>query len=316
MRPWKTRAYNPVMRKLQVSGAHSLKAAATGILLLASMALIAAQGTVIPKTLEFGRIPGIFVNYCLACHEWAASYEGIVKAPLVVPGKPEESRVWILVSEGAMPASGPSPTGEEKQLMRDWIAAGAPRPPEAGAAGGQARGGFLGFPSKLAFHRFSGWMSGSLLLAAGAIGAVHAYDMMSAAHDFRDAHGITEETMSGVCDQEIRDVWSSPGQRALGWTHAGLVVAGESFYIANFVTGLGYIGGEGPGLSKRKLHLWAFFAHGTLMAAEIVMGFMTSSALARGDHDTVSGLGVAHAAVGIAIPVIILSAGAIMGGDS
>ncbi|HET7838385.1 MAG TPA: cytochrome c [Rectinemataceae bacterium] len=289
-------------------------------LALLSIAAIAAQGSRIPKTLEFSRIPAVFAAYCQACHEWAGSYEGIMGSGLVVPGRPEESKAWLMVAEGRMPAAGPRPSEEEKALIRDWIGAGAPRPSEAGPspgkagpAEGQAQARFLGFPNKLAFHRFSGWMSGGLLLAAGAIGAVHAYDMMTKAHDFRDANGITEETMSGVCDQEIRDVWSSPAQRRLGWTHAGLVAAGESFYIANAVTGIGYIGGEGPGLSKRRLHLYAFIAHGSLMAAEVVMGFLTSSALSRGDHDTVSSLGVAHAAVGLAIPIVILSAGAIMG---
>jgi hypothetical protein len=44
------------------------------------------------------------------------------------------------------------------------------------------------------------------------------------------------------------------------------------------------------------------------------LGFLTTDALKRGDHEMVSTLGVAHAAIGIAIPVIILGAGAVMGG--
>jgi hypothetical protein len=287
-------------------------------IVLLACASIAVQGqeSRIPKTLEFGRVPKIFGNYCSACHEWASSAATISRPERIVLGKPQESKAWLLISSGTMPPSGPAPSEEEKFLIRDWISAGAPLVETGQTSARQPGARFLGFPDKVSFHRFSGWMSGGILLAAGAIGAVHAYDLMSAAHEFRDAHGITEETMSGVCDQEIKEVWQKPYQQALGWTHAGLVVAGESFYVANAVTGLGFAGSEGQGLTKRRLHLWAFFAHGALMAAQVVMGVMTTDALARGDHDTVSGLGVAHAAVGLAIPVIILSAGAIMGGDS
>ena len=42
------------------------------------------------------------------------------------------------------------------------------------------------------------------------------------------------------------------------------------------------------------------------MIAQIVLGFMTTDALSRGDHDTVIALGAAHAAVGVAIPVVML----------
>jgi hypothetical protein len=45
------------------------------------------------------------------------------------------------------------------------------------------------------------------------------------------------------------------------------------------------------------------------MAAELVMGFITTDALKRGDHNTMLALGVAHTAVGLAIPALILGAG-------
>jgi hypothetical protein len=45
------------------------------------------------------------------------------------------------------------------------------------------------------------------------------------------------------------------------------------------------------------------------MAAEFALGLATTDALSRGDHDLASSLGVAHAAIGIAIPVVIGAAG-------
>jgi hypothetical protein len=170
---------------------------------------------------------------------------------------------------------------------------------------------FLGFKSKEAFHRFSGWTAGGTLLAAGIVGAVHAYDMMSAAHTYRDSLGI-EEFDPALCPAEISAVYGDSTEQALRWTHVSLLAAGESFYLANAITGVGFIGPLPPGWSKAKLHRYAFFLHAGLMAAEGVMGYFSSEALQRGDHDTFHVLLVAHASVGIAIPVVILAAGAIM----
>ena len=39
------------------------------------------------------------------------------------------------------------------------------------------------------------------------------------------------------------------------------------------------------------------------------MGFLTTDALKRGDHNTMIALGLAHAAVGFAVPAVILTAG-------
>jgi hypothetical protein len=45
------------------------------------------------------------------------------------------------------------------------------------------------------------------------------------------------------------------------------------------------------------------------MVAQVVLGFLTTDAISRGDHDRMIGLAVAHGAVGIAIPLVMLSAG-------
>ena len=170
---------------------------------------------------------------------------------------------------------------------------------------------FLGFPDKLAFHRFSGWAGGASLLAAGLAGGAHFLDLMNRAHRYRDAHGI-EEFDPQVCPGEIEYVWASSSGQALRWTHVGLLALGEVFYTANAVTGTSFMGPLGEGWSAAKIHRYAFFAHCGLMACEAVLGFFMTDALERGDHEAIQILGASHAAIGIVIPVIILGAGAIM----
>jgi hypothetical protein len=276
----------------------------------------ASSGTSIPKTLDSGKAVAVFGANCSGCHDWAGAWETIVVPAFVVPGKPSDSPAWIAISEDRMPATGP--LGEaDRAIILEWIQAGAPRPLAADATSAATplpSGRFLGFKSKESFHRFSGWASGGLLLAAGVVGAVHAYDMMSEAHDYRDT--FPEDSLndgnSPICKAKITSVWGSSTEQALRWTHVGLLAAGESFYIANAITGTSFMGKLGPGWSKAKIHRYAFFTHAGLMAAEAVMGFFTSDALRRGDHETIRTLGIAHAGVGLVIPVVILGAGAIM----
>lgn len=84
-----------------------------------------------------GSIAPLLSRHCLECHD-AASAEGGLdlsrKAPAfsggdngeaIVPGKAEASLIWELVSEDAMPLERPPLTDAEKQLLRDWIDAGA-----------------------------------------------------------------------------------------------------------------------------------------------------------------------------------------------
>ena len=279
-------------------------------LLLLAGASAATQGTAIPKTLDDGKATAVFANNCSACHEWAASYRATVDPERVVPGKPDESPVWLAISEGRMPPAGPLSEGD-KAIVRAWIEAGAPMPASTDAALPAAR--FLGFESKESFHRFSGWASGGILLAAGVVGAVHAYDMWSTAHAWRDANYRDLEDFDTVRGPaEVAAVWGNPTEQALRWTHVGLLAAGESFYLANALTGTSFMAKLGPGWSKPKIHRYAFFVHAGLMAAEAVMGYFTSDALSRGDHETFRKLLVAHAGIGIVIPVVILGAGAVM----
>jgi len=76
------------------------------------------------------------------------------------------------------------------------------------------------------------------------------------------------------------------------------------------LTGVSMFTKAQPGkLTKQDIHRYAFFTHATLMAAEVVLGFFTSDALSKGNHDLMIGLGAAHAAIGLAIPAVMLTAG-------
>lgn len=277
---------------------------------------VSAQEAAVIKSFDGGDAVRLFKTYCSSCHGWATGYDGIVDGSRIVPGDPEASDAWAYLDGGIMPPEGAKPGADERAALKAWILAGAPPPADVSsgatpAPGALPTGGFLGFPNKAAFHRAAGWTSAGLLLAAGVVGSVRAYNLVSAAHGYRDASGITEETMDGLCAAKIQELWS--GGQALRWTHVGLLVAGESLYLANAITGIGFIGPDRPGVDRSDLHRWAFFLHGGLMMAEAVMGFFTTEALRAGDHETVSSLGVAHAAVGLAIPAIIIAGGAIMG---
>ncbi len=294
-----------------------LTACLASSILFTGLVECAAQGTAIPKTMDSGRAAAVFTTNCSTCHEWAASYRTIVDPARIVPGKPDESPVWLAISEEMMPPTGPL-SEDDKALVRAWIEAGAPEPATAtpaiktsGAAPNSAR--FFGFENKESFHRFSGWASGGILMAAGIVGAVHAYDMWSTAHAWRDTHYPNLDNFDPVnCPPEVNAVWGNSTSQALRWTHVGLLAAGESFYLANAFTGTSFMTKLGPGWSKSKIHRYAFFVHAGLMAAEAVMGYFTSDAMSRGDHETFRTLLVAHAGIGIVIPVVILGAGVVM----
>jgi mono/diheme cytochrome c family protein len=88
-----------------------------------------------------GRVRAVFSARCAACHGpdlrkpkgkfgYITDLPRLAESPkLVVPAKPEESRLWELVENGEMPPED-ARTGalspSEKDVIRDWIAAGAP----------------------------------------------------------------------------------------------------------------------------------------------------------------------------------------------
>ena len=187
----------------------------------------------------------------------------------------------------------------------------APADATAAATGGSAAESETGkkkpsaYARKVLFHEISGFTSGGLLLASGIVGAVHVFDMMSVAHAYRDKHNIEE--VAPECSVKIREAWS--GDQTLRWVHVGLLSSGELLYLADAITGLTMLTPDLPGLTKQDIHRYAFFTHAGLMAAEIILGFFTTDALKRGDHNTMLALGITHTAIGLAIPTVIIGAG-------
>ena len=92
----------------------------------------------IPPTFEATVLPVLKANNCLNCHGAnlklknmdLSSYESLTKGsetgPVVVPGKPEDSRLYQLIQEGKMPPGGSRRVStDEVARVRSWIAAGA-----------------------------------------------------------------------------------------------------------------------------------------------------------------------------------------------
>jgi hypothetical protein len=102
-------------------------------------------------------VRGVFATKCAGCHGpelakpkarfgYVTDLKRVAGNPeLVIPGKPEESELWELVSHSDMPPPD-APRGPlsaaEKETVRAWIAAGAPdvRNPGAQEPGGSSGG--------------------------------------------------------------------------------------------------------------------------------------------------------------------------------
>ena len=247
----------------------------------------------------------------------------------VTPGAPEQSIIYQKIATDEMPMEGEKLTAEEKAFIKGWIAAGAPStempiavPSAEGgssAAGGStgetaqapapaASSRFLLFPSKASFHAVTGFTSSALFLGAGVIGVIHFLDMMDAAHAYRDSIGWTEGMDPALRTNEIESVWG--GQQTLRWVQVGLLAGGEVLYLGDAITGISMMTRSQPGkLTKHDIHRYAFFTHAALMVAQVGLGFAETYALSTGQHDLMIGLGAAHAAIGLAIPAVMIGAG-------
>ncbi len=284
------------------------------VLAAAAAGLPAADQTL---DVSFARVQELVQAKCSSCHDWAGSAEGILGE--VAPGDPAASPLWKKVSADLMPPDGPL-SDAEKALLKDWITAGAPTDgaaadattgattPAAEAGGKPAT--FLGFKSKTAFHMATGYTSSALFLGAGIVGAVQWGTLIADSHAFRDANGIDEDTMSTLCRDHIISL-RQPGtlNDTLRWVHVGLLSAGEALYLADAITGLSMLTKDRPGLTPQDVHRYAFFLHGSLMITEVVLGIASSFFLDEGDHWSIVGFGIAHTAIGVAIPVVMLGAG-------
>jgi hypothetical protein len=214
-------------------------------------------------------------------------------APAEAPPADATAAASAPADAGAVPAE-PAPADATAAATGATVTGGAPSAKKPSA-----------YARKVRFHEISGFTSGGLLLASGIVGVVHFADMMSVAHAYRDKHNIDE--VAPECSVVIRDAWS--GDQTLRWVHVGLFSTGELLYLADAITGLTMLTPDLPGLTKQDIHRYAFFTHAGLMAAELILGFFTTDALKRGDHNTMLALGITHTAIGLAIPTVIIGAG-------
>jgi mono/diheme cytochrome c family protein len=259
----------------------------------------------------FASIKEILDRSCAACHDWTASHEKIVGGGHVVPKEPEKSTLYQMIANDTMPMSGPKLTAEEKALIRAWIVAGAPDT-EMPIAKAPAKAAAPAAPPirsiKVPAHIVCGFASTALFTAAGVIGVMHFSEMKSVIHPGGFFAGDEGAGDPGHNNAQIMQIWNN--QQAGRWAHVGLVASGEALYLFNAVSGLTMLTKHVPGrITKAEIHRYSFFLHGTLMIAQIVLGFLETDAFSRGAHDELLAYLGTHAVIGVTIPAIMLFAG-------
>ena len=86
-----------------------------------------------------GQIAPILITSCVPCHGGSKVMGGlrlttrVGASKVIVPGSPEKSLLWLSIETpaektGAMPPGGPQLSKQERDLIRNWILAGAPWP--------------------------------------------------------------------------------------------------------------------------------------------------------------------------------------------
>ena len=140
---------------------------------------------------------------------------------------------------------------------------------------------FFGADVTLDSHRASGYIIGGLYAGAAVVGFLRYNDLTA---------GAATATY-------------------LKYIHIGLFGTGELFYIYNAITGISMIPKDGKDTKIGELHRTVFFVHAGLLAAQLAMGVCMGLAVERGDTELVKNLGLAHAIVGVAFPVIELTSG-------
>jgi serine/threonine-protein kinase len=111
----------------------------SSLLLLAALAVVPAGRAAEPDPGLAQKGYGFLKQYCSQCHGLTFKVPGfnvldrdllLKKHSYVVPGDPAKSRVWKKVERGEMPPEGAreQPSEADKQLLKQWIAAGAPFP--------------------------------------------------------------------------------------------------------------------------------------------------------------------------------------------
>jgi hypothetical protein len=292
-------------------------AAAVAVMVISPW-IAAAESAPVPNK-AFTVVKQILADRCSGCHAWAKTPETLADEGMIVAGDPDNSPIYRMVSTDAMPMRGEKLSADQKEIIRVWIAAGAPVADAGEAApsitavtpdSGPEKPRQLPTPDLgIPLHEISGFTSSTLLLAAGIVGAVHILTMLEAGHAFAESYPGGEPPDS-VMAAKIQALESDPAQQALRWWHVGLLVTGELFYAYNAATGISMISDSQPGvITKADIHRYAFYTHAALMAAQVALGFVTSYALSSGSHGLVEAAGAGHVAIGFAIPAVMITAG-------
>jgi hypothetical protein len=165
--------------------------------------------------------------------------------------------------------------------------------------------------SILRLHKALTITTAGVLLAAEAVGAYHFYDMMTGGHSYRDQIGFQEGDPVGPQIQGIQDQWGDSSSQFQRTLHGSLIVASSVLYSATAAMefALPRMDIDPSSLSRPNLHRAAFYVHGALMVANVVLGFAESYALSQGNHEAVIGLGITHIAIGLAVPVLMIGSG-------
>lgn len=91
----------------------------------------------VPPSFQQDVLP-IFIANCVRCHSGESppnglrliNFETVIKGssylPILIPGEPENSLLYLMTSKGTMPAVGYPLNAVQVQTIYDWIAAGAP----------------------------------------------------------------------------------------------------------------------------------------------------------------------------------------------
>jgi hypothetical protein len=163
-------------------------------------------------------------------------------------------------------------------------------------------------------HRAFGLTTAGILLAADGMGLYHFLQLVNRGHQIRDRIGYTEESTDRAPQiSGVETSWADTRSQGERVVHTGLIIAGALSYTATATLKLTMprtSSSQSP-ISATRLHRYAFYIHAGLMAANIGLGLVESSALARGNHDLLVGAGIAHIVVGFSVPVVIIGAGGI-----
>jgi hypothetical protein len=164
-------------------------------------------------------------------------------------------------------------------------------------------------------HKTFAFTTGGLLLAADGMGLYHFLSMMKQGHDFRDANGFDEDNINNNPEvaNEIKTIWRKNQSQTERIIHASLISAATVCYTttATIELCMPSINNDPSYQRKVTIHRASFITHAALMAANIGLGMAESSALSKGSHNAVIGLGITHTVVGFLAPVIMFGSGLI-----